>query len=75
MGRTTRGGQRRPRGNGRPERRITVRGVRRDPVDLRKLSRAVIALAQAQAEADAQALADRKNSDGGDGQRRPEETR
>jgi len=34
-------------------RRISVRGVRRDPVDIRKLSRALIALAQAQAEADA----------------------
>lgn len=38
------------------ERRIRVRSVRRDPPDLRKLSRALIelALAQAQAEADAQ---------------------
>ncbi|HET6910681.1 MAG TPA: hypothetical protein VFH54_15225 [Mycobacteriales bacterium] len=37
------------------QRRISVRGVHRDPVDLRKLSRALIALAQAQAEADARA--------------------
>jgi hypothetical protein len=39
------------------QRRIRVRAVRRDPPDLRKLSRALIALAlaQAQAEADAQA--------------------
>ncbi len=38
------------------ERRIRVRAERRDPPDLRKLSRALIALAlqQAQAEADAQ---------------------
>jgi hypothetical protein len=38
-------------------RRIVVRGVRRDPPDLKKLSRALVALAleQAQAEADAQA--------------------
>jgi hypothetical protein len=38
-------------------RRIRVRGVRRDRPDLRKLSRALIALAmaEAQAEADAQA--------------------
>jgi hypothetical protein len=38
-------------------REIRVRSVRRDPPDLRKLSRALIALAmaQAQAEADAQA--------------------
>lgn len=37
-------------------RHIRVRAVRRDPPDLRKLSRALIALAlqQAQAEADAQ---------------------
>ena len=39
------------------ERRIRVRAVRRDPLDIRKLSRALIelALAQAKAEADAQA--------------------
>lgn len=42
----------RGRSTSRP-RRISVRGVRRDPVDVRKLSRALIALAQAQAEADA----------------------
>jgi hypothetical protein len=40
------------------ERHIRVRGVRKDPADLRKLARALIALAQAQAEADAEALAD-----------------
>ena len=39
----------------RDERRIRVRSVRRDPPDLKKLSRALIALALAQAEADAQA--------------------
>lgn len=37
----------------RPERRISVRGVRRAEPDLRKLAQALIALAQAQAEADA----------------------
>ena len=39
------------------ERRIRVRALRRDPPDIKKLSRALIALAmaQAQAEADAQA--------------------
>jgi hypothetical protein len=37
------------------ERRISVRTIRRDPPDLRKLSRALIALAQADAEAKAQA--------------------
>ena len=39
----------------RPERRISVRGVRREQPDLRKLAQALIALAQAQVEADAQA--------------------
>lgn len=41
-------------------RRISVRGERRDPVDVRKLSRALIALAQAQAEADAKAQSSTK---------------
>ena len=44
-------------GSARPERRITVRGVRRKQPDLRKLARALIDLAAAQAEADAQAEA------------------
>jgi hypothetical protein len=39
------------------ERYITVRSVDRDPADLRKLSRAVIAMALREAEAEAQALA------------------
>jgi hypothetical protein len=44
------------------ERRIRVRAVRRDPPDIKKLSRALIALAlaQAQAEADAQAAHETK---------------
>jgi hypothetical protein len=42
-----------PRKGGRRERHITVRAIRRDPPDLRKLSRAIIALAMAQAEAEA----------------------
>ena len=39
------------------DRRISVRAIRRDPPDIKKLSRALIALAlaQAQTEADAQA--------------------
>ena len=45
---------RRKRGSGRPERRISVRAVRRDPPDLKKLSQALIALAMAQAEKEAQ---------------------
>lgn len=39
----------------REERRITVRGIRRDPPDIRKLSKALIALAMAEAEREAQA--------------------
>jgi hypothetical protein len=42
------------RGTPKPERVITVRSVRRDPPDLRKLSRAVIAMALREAEADAE---------------------
>jgi hypothetical protein len=52
------------RGTGRghrPERRISVRGVRREQPDLRKLAQALIALAQAQAEAEAQGQ-DEKNA-------------
>jgi hypothetical protein len=37
------------------ERRISVRTIRRDPPDLHKLGRALLALAQADAEARAQA--------------------
>lgn len=40
----------RSRRGSRQDRRIVVRGVRRDPPDLRKLSRAVIALAMAEME-------------------------
>jgi hypothetical protein len=43
------------RGGSHGERRISVRAVRRDPPDLKKLSQALIALAIAQAEAEAQA--------------------
>lgn len=39
-------------------RRIRVRAVRRDPPDLKKLSRALIALALAQAQAEAEAQAE-----------------
>jgi hypothetical protein len=45
------------RGTPKPERQITVRSIRRDPPDLRKLSRAVIAMALREAEADAEARA------------------
>lgn len=43
------------RGTPKPERLITVRSVRKDPPDLRKLSRAVIAIALRDAEAKAEA--------------------
>jgi hypothetical protein len=36
-------------------RHLRIRGVRKDPPDIKKLSRAIILLAQAQAEADAAA--------------------
>lgn len=42
--------RRRSRGTPKPERHITVRSIRRDPPDLRKLSRAVIAMALRDAE-------------------------
>jgi hypothetical protein len=45
------------RGQPKAERQITVRSVRRDPPDLRKLSRAVIAIALREAELDAEARA------------------
>lgn len=42
------------RGTPKPERQIVVRSIRRDPPDLRKLSRAVIAMALRDAEAAAE---------------------
>lgn len=44
--------------------RIVVRGVERDRPDLRKLSRAVIAMAQAEAERDAQIQYEQKDVKG-----------
>jgi len=58
MSKTRRTNYRRgPRGTRKAERRITVRSERRDPPDLRKLSRAVIAMALRDAEAKAEARA------------------
>lgn len=58
MSKTGRSNYRRgKRGTRKAERRIIVRGVRREPPDLRKLSRAVIAMALREAEADAEAKA------------------
>jgi hypothetical protein len=39
---------------GRPERRIVVRGIRRNPPDIEKLARALIELAEEQVERDLQ---------------------
>ena len=44
-----------------PSRRISIRSVRKNPPDLSKLGRALIALAMAQAEAEAQAQAAETN--------------
>lgn len=63
--------KRRSRRTHKPERRISVRGVRRTQPDVRKLARALIALAMAQAEADAQAQAETsipKSSESGSSQ-------
>ena len=43
------------RGTGRPERRISVRGVRRDPPDAKKISQVLVAIVIARAEKEAQA--------------------
>lgn len=52
--------------NKQDRRRVRLRAVRRDPPDIKKLSRALIALAlaQAQAEADAQAAHQKKGEEG-----------
>lgn len=47
--------KRRKRSSHKQERRFRVRGVRRDPPDIRKLSKALIGLALAEAEREAQA--------------------
>lgn len=45
-------------------RQISVRAVRRDPPELKKLSRALIALALEQAQAEADAQADHRQAKG-----------
>jgi hypothetical protein len=45
------------------QRNISVRAVRRDPPDLRKLSRALIQLAMAEAEAEAQQAATKSDEE------------
>ena len=49
------GNKQKRRSGGRPERCLSVRGVRRDPPDAKKISQALIALAIAKAEQEAQA--------------------
>lgn len=48
--------------NPKRERHFVVRGVRRDPPDIRKLGRALLSLAQAEAERQAQAEHDSRSS-------------
>lgn len=52
-------------GTRRNQRRIRVRAIRRDPPDVRKLGKALLALAmaQAQVEADAQELHEKKSEE------------
>ena len=45
------------------QRRLRVRGVRRDPVDIRKLADALLELAAAKAEAEAEAEHARRRKD------------
>lgn len=52
------------------ERCIRVRAVRRSPADLKKLSRALIALALAQAQAEADAQAEHQEEEHEEGQPR-----
>lgn len=46
-----------------PGQRIRIRSVRRNPLDVRKMSRALIAVAYAQAEAEAKAEAEHRAGD------------
>ncbi len=52
------------------ERRIRVRGVKKDPPDLRRMARALIALARAEAEVQAEA-SDKKKPKEAKGSKRP----
>lgn len=57
----------------REERHFRVRGVRRDPPDMRKLGKALISLAQAEAERQARAEYEARQSQPDDLQERPAE--
>ncbi len=46
------------------DRRIRVRGAKKDPPDLRRIARALIAFAQAEAEAEAERQAKRRKLEG-----------
>lgn len=48
------------------DRRVRVRGIRRNPPDIKKLGQAIIALAQAQAEKEAEELQKRRAKRPGD---------
>jgi hypothetical protein len=56
-------------------RRISIRSVRKDPPDFKKLGRALIALAMAQAEAEAQAEAARTRDKAEEDIPRPEDAK
>ena len=63
MSKTYKDSPKRPAARKGRERHISVRAVRRDPPDLRKLSRALIALAMAEAEAAAEAQTQNQDAD------------
>jgi hypothetical protein len=67
---TRRGGGRsaRPDGRRRQQRRISVRSVRRNPPDVRKLGRAIIRMAALEAEAERAAAAEHQAQTEADGQ-------
>lgn len=56
-------------------RRISIRSVRKDPPDFKKLGRALIALAMAQAEAEAQAEAAKTRAKAKEDIPRPEDAK
>lgn len=55
-----------------PERRISIRSVRREPPDYAKLGKALLMLAAAEAEAKAQAKADKRKTKKSDDTGEPE---
>ena len=58
------GGTRKPRNTKRTrERHVSIRAIRRDEIDVHKLARALITLAQAEAEAQAEHEAKQREND------------